>query len=65
MSLYPVWLMPHRKFDLDIPRFGLMPRKVLVGTTIYPSAKVACKVLGVSEAYVRNLVLRKRAKYVD
>ena len=41
MSLYPVWLMPHRKFELEIPRFGFMPRKVLVGTTIYPSAKVA------------------------
>ena len=65
MSLYPVWLMPHRKFDLDIPRFGLMPRKVLVGTTIYPSAKVACQILGVSKAYVRTLVLKGRAKYVD
>lgn len=65
MSLHPRWLLPHPKYEVDKPKSGFAAKRVQIGLSIYPSARIACKWLGKGENYVRQLVGRGRARYLD
>lgn len=63
---HPAWLLPVWRVDgTDIPKYGFVPKKVKVGQVIYPSARIASQALGMNPSFIRVLVSKGRAHYVD